>query len=123
MGIGRFFLHDFFTAADLNAVDETLQAHETRSDDILRRVRDLERDLGICVLLSRGLADLCIERGILTKEQLSSRISDIDLLDGKLDGRVDAKAEQTGMRPCLSCSHRNPSSKSLCMYCGAILDA
>jgi len=94
MGWERYFLHDFFTATELNELEERLaSSHRVareRHTSARARIEALEKDLGRIALVTRSLADLCISKGLLTKNELVQLMLEVDLADGVRDQRLSA---------------------------------
>ncbi|NOT29833.1 MAG: hypothetical protein HOP15_05215 [Planctomycetes bacterium] len=116
MGIGRFFLHDFFTAAELNLLEDQLTRRNAqdskRHKSAKARVEALESDLERVALLTRALADLCLSKGLLTRDELIGQIQEADLADGKRDERLQAKVVMPGeSKPADPDPSRVPSAK------------
>ena len=100
MGWERFLLNDFFTAMELNELEHRLRAvsrvnKEGRSA-IRSRLDALEEGVGRVALLARSLAELCLDKGLLTKEELVERLRSVDLVDGTQDRRLQAKVAMPG---------------------------
>jgi hypothetical protein len=100
MGISRWLFNDWFTAAELDHVDARFDeavhrndARHGRNEDVLRELRG---DVGRLALLTRALVELCVERGVLTRQQLKQKMLEIDLLDGRRDGRIAPGAAVDG---------------------------
>jgi hypothetical protein len=84
------------------AVDESAKqrrrAHLTSVRARLKlqqRVEQLEEDLARMGLVSFALAKLCVDKGVVTREELEARMLEIDLSDGVEDGK--AAPEATGL--------------------------
>ena len=60
--------------------------------------RELEDDLGRVALLARSLAEVCIKKGVLTREELGQMLVEIDMADGIRDGKLDARAALPGQQ-------------------------
>ena len=100
MGIERYFLNDFFTAYELNRLEKKLaeerhSSFEKRSE-ARKRVVSLEDGLARVALLARSLADLCIAKGILTREELAAQLAATDFADGARDQRLDPEVALPG---------------------------
>jgi hypothetical protein len=93
MSANRYPLHDFFDASEFKTLEERMANHARfarhHRDRANTRVAALERDLGRVALLARALADLCLAKGLLTKEELARQILETDFADGAKDGRLD----------------------------------
>jgi len=76
------------------------------------RIEALEDDLGRVALLARALADLCLSKGLLTKEELVRQLLQADLADGKQDQRLQAKVVMPGeSKPADKEPSRDPAAK------------
>lgn len=53
-----------------------------------QRVERLEDDLARMGLLTLALAKLCVDKGVVTSDELKAQMSAIDLADGVEDGRA-----------------------------------
>jgi hypothetical protein len=93
MSLSRYFLHDFFTARELNQLEERerrrreQQRRWRRADH--QRIEVLEEQLARVAMLARGLADACLSKGVLTREELAGFLLEADLADGVEDGGLD----------------------------------
>ena len=95
-----FLLYNYITTKELNALDVKLSVvrSEGRSAKLSTkaRIEELEADLGRVALLARSLADLCLARGLVTREELAALLLQADLADGKRDERLQAKVVMPG---------------------------
>ncbi len=86
MGLARWIFNDWFTAHELDQLDRRNAEREERTEDELDALHDslvrLRADLERVSLLAKSLADLCIERGLLTREQLHDKLLALDRADG-----------------------------------------
>ena len=105
---------------------QALQIHQVRSDirqanDEVRRARnenlDLDTSLERLALTCRAMWELLSEQLSLSEEALIDRVREIDLRDGRADGRMTSVP-----RPCSNCARINGSARPRCLYCGATLD-
>jgi hypothetical protein len=77
------------------------------------QVRQLEDRLDKLSLICMAMWQLLSEQTALTEEQLMARIAEIDLQDGKADGKVSKTVAQ-----CRQCGRVMSRTHSSCMYCG-----
>lgn len=95
----RYLLHDFWTAREFNRIDEERRVRRRSRRKRTRRlaneraklegrIEELEQDLGEAVLLLRTMSDLCVQKGVLTADEMMARAEELDALDGVLDGRM-----------------------------------
>lgn len=54
-----------------------------------QRLEELESGLGRVALLARALAELCLEKRVLTLAELERVLEQVDLADGVRDGRLE----------------------------------
>lgn len=97
MGIARWMFNDWFTAHELDRLDERIEAHnrslESDVDRNAEAIGELRADLERLALLTQSLAKVCIDKGVLTREQLKQCMLDLDLRDGVQDGRLKGRGE------------------------------
>ncbi|HWL08881.1 MAG TPA: hypothetical protein VNQ76_10770 [Planctomicrobium sp.] len=80
------------------------------------RVHDLELSLDRLSLATMAIAEILRDRSHITEEEIEAKIEEIDLRDGKLDGRL-----REPVTTCTSCDRTNPARRSQCLYCGESL--
>jgi hypothetical protein len=61
-----------------------------------KRVAQLEDDLARMGLLTMALAHICVDKGVVTTEELKERMREIDLADGVEDGKPAPGATEPG---------------------------
>ncbi len=92
MGWTRYLLHDYYTAKELDRIDERMRrirsSNARSAGDARERIEELEDDLGRLSLLVHALAEACVRQGVLSREQITSIADEIDLLDGCADGKL-----------------------------------
>ena len=57
--------------------------------------KNWKNDLARSTLLIYALSESCIQKGILTREDIDAAVDEIDLFDGVADGRLDPAVVQT----------------------------
>jgi len=83
-----------------------------KADEAIDRSRDLlERQ----ALIIRALLEACTRKNLFTEEEFRDLVNEIDLSDGRLDGKYSPKA---GPRECVECGKPNGKHALTCMYCG-----
>ena len=94
----------------------TLDATEAKftARDAQMKIRFLEQQCDKTLLVCEALWTLLREKHALTEEELIERVNQIDLTDGKLDGRVRRPPVQ-----CPKCGRTTPKRFFQCIYCGA----
>jgi hypothetical protein len=84
-----------------------------RSDD---KVKQLEQRLNHLALYTQAMWELIRENTKLNDSDIETRALEIDLRDGKADGKMNSQ-----LVVCPACARNNNSTKKTCMYCGAEL--
>jgi hypothetical protein len=69
------------------------------------------------LLLSQALWEILREKHGLTDDELVKKIAEIDLRDGRLDGRL-APSASGGVKECPECGRPLGKKRPVCIYCG-----
>ncbi len=80
------------------------------------RVEKLVETVDRLSLACMALAEILRERLDITEADIEAKVQEIDLRDGKLDGRLRASTND-----CPQCHHTNSSNRRKCLYCGETL--
>lgn len=78
------------------------------------QVDKMQADLDRLMLCTQALWEILKEEHGYTEEQLIKRITEIDMQDGKLDGKVAPQ----GPVSCPQCARINRRNRAACLYCG-----
>lgn len=97
------------------AGDAKYFAKEAQGDarQLQLKLRALEQQCERLALAAMGMAEILRDRLGVTEQEIEAKITEIDLRDGRLDGRFRA-----GSAPCEQCQRPNAGSRSNCLYCG-----
>jgi len=91
----------------------------SKAAEAKRDVQDLDNRVDKLTLACMAMWELLKEKTGLTEEDLMERIRQIDLSDGRADGKVQKQISR-----CPKCDHVMSARHQKCMYCGATkLDA
>ncbi|GAA5445185.1 hypothetical protein Misp06_03382 [Microbulbifer sp. NBRC 101763] len=83
----------------------------------LSSVRELEEKVDRLSLLCHALFEELERSTGFSESQLKEKMAEIDLRDGKLDGKFDPISGKN----CLDCGHKIRKSRPNCFWCGASL--
>lgn len=103
MTISRYFKHDFFTARELNRIDSEIDFDRVARSRVRRENKKQnehhERDIAFLSLINMTLIEILIDKGVMTKDELIDKLTEIDFWDGEHDAGLspDAVAENLGM--------------------------
>ena len=89
---------------------------KTEATEAKDRVRDLELALGHMELACQAMWELLRARVGITEEELLTKMREVDLRDGTLDGRMGLV-----VTACPQCGKPSNTKHSQCIYCGAAI--
>lgn len=72
------------------------RAHRSQGAASGKRLAELEAGLGRVALLARALAELGVERGLITIEDLGRKLKQVDEADGAKDDALDPRVVLPG---------------------------
>ncbi len=95
-----------------DALDAKRMARQSKneSDDVRGQLDRLH-------LATAAIWELVCERTGLDEDDLLAKIQEIDLRDGRLDGRI-GKSAKSAPSECPACSRVNNARRLTCLYCG-----
>lgn len=109
------WVHNYYDSAAQHAAHDATSAAR-RAENALGRLEDaLDRQ----ALVIRTLLTACEKAGLFNEQQFRELLNDVDLSDGRLDGKYKP---QGGPRECPSCNKVNGKRAVTCMYCGVPLE-
>ncbi len=85
-------------------------AREARTE-----VEHLERKVDMLAMICQAMWELLKEHGGVPEELLATKVQEIDLRDGKLDGKLGTRNAIT----CTACGRTVNKRHQRCLYCGA----
>ncbi len=101
-----------------SVAERTARNAQTNVDSLERRVQRLEQQVERLTLGSMALAELLRDRLDVPQAEIDAKVEEIDLRDGKLDGRLSRP-----LSVCPACQRTNTPQRSACLYCGKPLPA
>ena len=106
-------LWDLHQQSRISQLEEKVSRVQPQTDRASNDFIALEERLDKPTLINMAVWSLLMEHTPLTEEDLLQRVHDIDMTDGKLDGKVRQQVQE-----CPQC-HRILSQKHRkCLYCG-----
>ena len=110
-------IHMFYSTRPLFDNSAAATAAESAAREARSEVELLKNDVDRLLLISEALWTLLKREHGYNDEVLTQLIQEIDMRDGRLDGRTAASAPSE----CPSCKRVNSPRRSVCLYCGAAL--
>ena len=94
-------------------MDKALDTANQAARDAKQEVQKLRDELDHLTLITQSLWEIVKQKSDLKDEVLVAMITEMDKLDGKIDGRYVKVPE-----PCPQCSRPVTVSTNSCVYCG-----
>ncbi|MFN9718513.1 MAG: hypothetical protein ACK58L_07460 [Planctomycetota bacterium] len=112
----EFFQDSRIAQSNRLAAEADFTARTAQADlqEQQQNVRTLERHCEKLTLAVMAMAEILRDRLGIQQHEIDSRMAEIDLRDGHLDGRL-----RTPAAACPSCRRPNKGNRKSCLYCGA----
>jgi len=105
-----------YGASQARGATQTAAAAKQTARNVSTRQEFLECEVNRLAMISQALWELLKQHHPeLTEEDLTNKVMEIDLSDGKLDGRV-----KKTVRHCESCGRALNPRHMKCIYCGNV---
>ncbi len=98
---------------DISYAQDAAQHASRKATDLATEIKALRGAIDKMLLINRALWEIIAEKNGLSDEYLTEKVNEIDLRDGKLDGKVTA-----AVRQCASCGKTIFAGHQKCLYCG-----
>ncbi len=112
---------DLLQQSQINSVTRQADRAESlaqRTENRAKRsIEKLELKLESLTLTCRALFEILQDRNEVTEQQLAEKMREIDLRDGRADGRISSQPSR-----CVDCGRKNSADRNSCLYCGGECD-
>jgi len=105
---------NLFQSLQIRSTEMTATGAKIKSRSNERDIASLEGKIDALSLACHAMWEVLREKHDLSDEQLEKKIQELDLRDGKLDGRLDMNVKN-----CPECGHKINKRHTNCFYCGA----
>lgn len=95
------------------ATKDKLKNVSTETLELAHKVESLQNHIDRMGLVTQALWEVLQKRTGITEEEFSSLIEEIDLRDGKRDGRITPTPKK-----CTKCQRTVSTRTNMCLYCG-----
>ena len=109
-------LWDLHQQRRINDAEDQASDASRRSGDTARELTELRRAAEGLALANQALWELLRDRLKLGEQELLDKMQEIDLRDGRRDGRVTPAGDAVPM--CGRCNRRLSPRHERCIYCG-----
>jgi len=86
----------------------------TQASSAASKVAALEEDVNHLLMIVESLWDILKKQHSFDDSELLNRVAEIDMRDGKLDG----KTKKAAVPDCRHCGRKMMGRKPICIYCG-----
>jgi len=109
-------LFDIYQQGQIRQAQGTAERAADKTAQVQSHIQDLERRLDRLTLASQAMWELLRSMGHITDSHLMAKMEEVDLRDGRQDGKITPV-----VKVCPKC-HRNSHSRRLhCVYCETAL--
>ena len=100
--------------AQANAAEATAEDARRRTTSVEEKIQAVKFDIERLLMITEAFWTLLKQQHGYTDTDLAKLITEIDLRDGRLDGRVAPNPPQ----PCPYCGHILTKKRPVCIWCG-----
>lgn len=109
-------LWDLSQQGQINDAQQSANEAQHRARDAQDLFLQMEKRISRLSLLCQAMWEMLRERAEFTDDQFASKVLEVDLRDGRNDGRI-----ATQIADCPSCGRKTNSKRTTCVICGAEL--
>jgi len=106
-------LIDLYQQGRIRDAEATARKANSKTGDLQGDLQKLSDRLDRLALISQAMWELVREQTNLSNDQILAKIREVDLRDGKADGKIGRR-----IFTCKNCGQKVSSSHRHCIYCG-----
>ena len=106
-------IYDFVQNRQIAEAKNSAQRAQSQSDRMREDLREARRRIDRLCLINQALWECIRDKIAVSEEDLLDTMTEIDLRDGTLDGKMSATASS-----CPQCGRPMSSKHHKCLYCG-----
>jgi hypothetical protein len=104
---------EFYQQSLIHNANTTANRAQLKAEQSKDYLDLLENKIESLALACQSLWEILEERTDITSDDLDRKMEEVDLRDGKKDGRLSAAAKTCG-----SCGRKTSRRRPICLYCG-----
>jgi hypothetical protein len=104
---------EIYQQSRINSANTTASRAESKALNVTHTLRHLEDKVDSLALTCQAMWEILRDRTSVTEEELIAKVNEIDLRDGKADGKMGSAGN-----PCSQCGRVLNKRRSQCIYCG-----
>jgi hypothetical protein len=105
---------EWYQISRINAAQSVADRADSKTEMLREHFRLLEDKIAGLALACQSLWEVIRDNTGITYEQLTAKMEEIDLRDGRADGKLSAVVET-----CSKCGRTTSRRRRVCLYCGA----
>lgn len=109
-------LVDLYQQGAIQAANAQAQRAQSKAEAVYERLAAQERRLERLALHCQAMWEMLRERAEFSEEEFINKVLEVDLRDGRTDGRMHAKPSE-----CPNCHRMTNSRRATCVICGVEL--
>ena len=109
-------LLDLYQQGQINAATSKAEQAKRTSDSMQKEIEDLKRKSDALTIACQALWEIVRSQSQLADRLLLKKMEEIDLRDGRADGKISMMFVE-----CRNCGRKSNSVRKGCLYCGAPL--
>ncbi len=109
------FISGYFGSSMSAPYSSDASRAESHVSSLEDKVKYLESKMDSLLLLNQALLEIMVVKSIVTESELKEKITEIDLRDGVLDGKIWSAGNK-----CQKCNRAYNNRLNKCLYCGNI---
>ena len=109
-------LFDLYQQGRINDVRNTAEDAHSAARRAEWQMQDLRRKVDSLTITCQALWELLAERLDMDENLILEKMQEIDLRDGKMDGKITPT-----LVSCPACARTNKADRKQCLYCGVDL--
>jgi len=109
-------LWEAYQQINISSAKQSAEHAKSKAERVTDNLSQLDRQLRRLTLACQGMWELIRDNTEFTEDDLEKKILEIDLRDGKADGKIGTQILQ-----CPQCRSNTNSRRTSCLMCGAPL--
>ena len=105
---------ELYQQSTIRTAQSTAERASAETDRIASQLMSLENKVDSLALACQALWEIVQEHSPVSKDQLMSKMEEIDMRDGVRDGRMTPDTKS-----CAKCGRKTSRRRQNCLYCGA----
>ena len=107
---------DLYQQGQIGAAQEAAAEAQNRAQTAQELFLQMEKRVNRLSLMCQAMWEMLRERAEFSEDQFAAKVLEVDLRDGRQDGKI-----ATQITECPSCKRKTNSKRASCVICGAEL--